>query len=171
MTTTPRWTPRCLVAVAVVAALANASCADRGAGACAAVVGYEEPVLTIDSAAGPDGRPVDTLALSRVRLDGQPIAGSLRDAVRSGRPWTPGTATTDADLHLGLAVAPDGSLSCRVPCGFGSNPGEITFTASAPGGLVATEHVSAEFDTRSSGCTVTFGGGTHVDLRLSRGSR
>jgi hypothetical protein len=119
---------------------------------CAAVIGYGEPVFTIDSARALDGRPVGpVVVLSGLRLDGQPVAGDWRHTE-----------------SFGLEDSRGAGITCRVPCGFGHTDGILEFTASTPDGLHVSQRAYLTYRT-SDGCGPTLHDGTHLDIVLAPG--
>lgn len=146
---------------ATVAAAAGCAGGDRS---CATVVSYAEPILTIREATGPDGVPVGTIEVTRLRRDGRSGLADVRRSVRSGDEWTPGLETSDADLHWNVRVS-GGRILCDVPCGFGSSPAGETVLRVASHGAAATWRGPLAYDT-SGGCGPTIDGGADIELVL-----
>jgi hypothetical protein len=153
----------------VAAALANASCANpEDAEVCSAVMSYAEPVLTIDSATRPDGAQVESFGMSRIKLDGRPITSDLLRAANNERAWS-GATSSSSSLHFGLEAGAGASITCRVPCGFGTMFGTVTFVETTRGGLdkVGKLHrVRVDYDSQHPGCGGALDDGTHIDLEL-----
>ena len=151
----------CVTLSATVAA--SASCAG-GDLSCATVVSYAEPILTIREVTGPDGVPVGTIEVTRLRRDGRPGLADVRSVLRFGDEWTPGLGTSDSDLHWNMRVS-GGRILCDVPCGFGSLPAKETVLRVASHGAAATWRGALAYST-SRGCGPTIDGGVDVELVL-----
>lgn len=132
--------------------LALTACSSSGDDqVCAAVISYAGPVLTIAEATTSDGRPVGTLVLESVEIDGR-------------------TQDRDDLLQLTLGdhrnVALDGdTVTCRVPCGLGTDGGRWRLTVSAPGGGRSVVETSPSYAT-ASGCGPTLSDGTEISVVL-----
>lgn len=152
----------CVTLSATVAA--SASCAG-GDWSCATVVSYAEPVLTIREVTGPDGAPVETVEVTRLRRDGRPGLVDARSGLRFGDEWTPGLVTRDSDLHWNVRVS-GGRILCDVPCGFGSLPARETELRVASHSAAATWRGPVSYST-SRGCGPTIDGGVDIELVLT----
>lgn len=135
-------------------------------GACPAVMHFAEPVLTITRAVDPDGRDLPAVEIAGLRLGGRPALEELRHTVRDGRPFEPGTVTTDAGLYFGLTVAEDGRITCRVPCGFGSQTTLVRLSVAGPDGAGAVLRRQSTYASSLPICGGGAGDGTDVEVRL-----
>lgn len=133
---------------------------------CASVVSFAEPVLTIRSVTGPDGAPVGTVEVTRLRRDGRPGLADVRSGLRLGTEWMPGLVTSSSDLHWNIRSS-GGRLLCDVPCAFGSFTAEHAQLRVASDGADATWRGALAYGT-SRGCGPTVDDG--VDLELTLGN-
>jgi hypothetical protein len=151
----------CVTIGAAVAASASCAGGDRS---CATVVTYAEPVLTIREVTGPDGVPVATVEMTRVRRDGRPGLADVRNGLRFEADWTPGLVTNSTNLHWNMRVS-GGRILCDVPCGFGSLPANETVVRVASPSAAATWRGPVAYST-SRGCGPTIDGGVDIEILL-----
>jgi hypothetical protein len=137
----------------VLMALISAGCGGGGdselAGS-ACTVKTEEPVLTIRSASNAlSGSPISEITLSNIKVNGAQVeSGAL--AVNSNN----------------VSVA-DGKLICTLPCAFGSNQSQLSFSATAGGFLAKEVAVDASYAVRVESCPIVLRNGTKVDIVLN----
>jgi hypothetical protein len=162
-----------LVAVVTAGAVLLTACTrDRtpaGGDACASVLSFTEPALTITAVTGPDGRPVAEAVVVDWSVDRSSVLPDLRRSLADRPRWRPGWATSDTGLSTGLAVNTDGAVTCRVPCGYGSGTGPSVVVLRVPGAR-GVARAGATYRGQRPGCGGAFDDGTEVEvsLRLNR---
>lgn len=120
---------------------------DQGQGPC--VVEYREPIVLITAVveAG-NSDAIAEVEISEIALHG----GSVQQL----------------GMTEDLIEGESGVFACAVPCGFGFQPGEYTFTVGAEGYEAREVTVDAEYETFVGGCPASYDGGTEVEVELTR---
>ena len=110
---------------------------------------YEDPVLHIQSVTNTQtGQSVQALNIVQVLFNGQ-----------------------KQDLHVLTAVSfnvvvMDSTLLCGLPCGFGTEPGVYTLTATARGCRDTTVSLAASYAAFKGGCPSSNSGGSQYSFRM-----
>jgi hypothetical protein len=146
-----------MVALPLLASLAGCGGGGGSSGqkeqiACAAVMVYAEPILTIRSAVdATTQQPIPVVTVTDLKRNG--VSVNLQIELLGSNP---------------VNVAVSGSTAtCTVACAFMNEPGTLTFTAQAPGYQAKAVTVDASYASKAASCPTTYGGGTRLDLSLT----
>ena len=147
---------RVLIAVSVTAGVLCACGSDSEneeplAGPC--VVNHREPVVNLDAAYGrQSGAVIGDLEITGLAVNDQTFNELELELL----------ATAGSNIS-----ASGDSLFCTLPCQFGNEEGNWTFTATADGYLPTEQSLEASYGVFEGGCPSYYDEGSHFELQLN----
>lgn len=139
-----------LLFICVIVFLGCDSPIENGIGPC--VHTYKEPILMIESASSSfNNTPIESLTIKNILIDSVAINLDI--------------LTSESSKNV---VISDSTLTCTLPCGFGTEPGSYSFDVAANGYKDVAISSKAEYQTSGGNCPSYSTDGQKLDVVLPK---